>query len=94
MTEDKYDARSESSVKMHEMEACRDKVETKMLLLEVQVLNKITAIQKDLDTMKLALEELLTRKEFEPYRLVLIGLIGGVLMAVLGGLMTLVIGGK
>lgn len=79
-------------IKAHEMEACRDKVENKMLLLEAQMLNKIDKLQGDMSTVKAALNELLTRKEFEPYRLVIMGLIGGVLMAVLAGLMALVIG--
>jgi len=80
-------------IKAHEMEACRDKVENKMLLLEAQMMHKIDGLQSDMKTVKAALNELLTRKEFEPYRLVLIGLIGGVLMAVVGGLMAMLIGG-
>jgi hypothetical protein len=74
------------------MDACRDKVENKMLLLETQMMNKIDQLQRDMVSVKGALNELLTRKEFEPYRLVIMGLIGGVLMAVLAGLMALVIG--
>jgi hypothetical protein len=61
-------------------------------LLETQMLSKIDQLQRDMGTIKIALNELLTRKEFEPYRLVIMGLIGGVLMAVLAGLMALVIG--
>jgi hypothetical protein len=56
------------------------------------MLSKIDQLQRDMGTIKIALNELLTRKEFEPYRLVIMGLIGGVLMAVLAGLMALVIG--
>jgi hypothetical protein len=82
----------EDYVRNHEMSACRDKVENKMLLLETQMMNKIDKLQDDMATVKAALNELLTRKEFEPYRLVIMGLIGGVLMAVLAGLMALVIG--
>ena len=61
-------------------------------LLETQMLSKIDQLQRDMGGVKEALNELLTRKEFEPYRLVIMGLIGGVLMAVLAGLMALVIG--
>ena len=61
-------------------------------LLETQMLSKIDQLQRDMSSVKTSLNELLTRKEFEPYRLVIMGLIGGVLMAVLAGLMALVIG--
>jgi len=84
----------DTQVKMHEMEACRDKVESKMLLLESQVLNKITNLEREGEFIRVALKELLTRKEWEPYRIVIVSLVGGILMAVLGGLMAMLIGGK
>jgi len=84
----------DSQVKMHEMEACRDQVENKMLLLESQVLNKISNLEREGQFIREALKELLTRKEWEPYRVVIVTLVGGILMAVIGGLMAMLIGGK
>jgi hypothetical protein len=72
-------------IKAHEMDACREKVETKLLLLETQVLHKVTALEK-------VVEHLVTRMEFEPYKMVTLGLVGGVLIAALGAVMSKVIG--
>jgi hypothetical protein len=75
----------EDLIKAHEMYACRDKVEAKLLLLETQVLQKVT-------TLESTVEKLVTRMEFEPYKMVTLGLVGGVLIAALGAVMSKVIG--
>jgi len=84
----------DEQVKLHEMEACRDKVENKMLMLEAQMLHKIESLQEESKYIREALKELLTRKEWEPYRLVIVTILGGALMAIVGGLMALLIGSK
>jgi len=82
----------DEQVKLHEMEACRDKVENKMLMLEAQMLHKVESLQEEGKYIREALKELLTRKEWEPYRLVIVTILGGALMAIVGGLMAMLIG--
>ena len=60
-------------------------------MMELQIMSKVDQLTIDMANVKTGIHELLTRKEFEPYRLVIMGIIGGVLMAVLAGLMALVI---
>jgi len=57
-------------------------------------MNKIENLQEEVKFVREALKELLTRKEWEPYRLVIVTILGGALMAVVGGLMAMLIGGK
>ena len=81
-------------VKAHELDACRERVEHKILFVEQQMMNKIENLQEEVKFVREALKELLTRKEWEPYRLVIVTILGGALMAVVGGLMAMLIGGK
>jgi hypothetical protein len=81
-------------VKPHELDACRERVENKILFVEQQMMNKIENLQEEVKFVREALKELLTRKEWEPYRLVIVTILGGALMAVVGGLMAMLIGGK
>jgi hypothetical protein len=71
---------------------CRLEVEYKILEKEGKTLEEITAIKKDISALKEDVEELITRHEFAPVKLIAFGLAGGVLIAALSAVLFKTIG--
>ena len=68
----------------HDIEACRNEVEMRILTLESEIKQDTTAMKKDIQSIQRAIEKLVERNEFMPVKLIAFGLAGGVLMTVLG----------
>ena len=68
----------------HDLEACRNEVEMRILTLESEIKQDTTAMKKDIQSIQRAIEKLVERNEFMPVKLIAFGLAGGVLMTVLG----------
>jgi hypothetical protein len=71
---------------------CRLEVEYKILEKEGKTLEEITIIKKDISSLKQDVEELITRHEFAPVKLIAFGLAGGVLIAALGAVLSKTLG--
>jgi hypothetical protein len=68
----------------HDLEACRNEVEMRILTLESEIKLDTAAMKKDIQSIQKAIEKLVERNEFMPVKLIAFGLAGGVLMTVLG----------
>ena len=81
-----------NTVQHHELEACQSIVEHKILLLETQLLAKVSFLEKEVQRLIMIIETLVTQKEFWPIKMFTIGLASGVLLTALGAIMTKVLG--
>jgi hypothetical protein len=68
----------------HDLEACRNEVEMRILTLESEIKQDTTAMKKDIKHIQEAIVKLVEYSEFQPVKLIAFGLAGGVLTTVLG----------
>ena len=83
---------SANGVQHHELSACQTHVENKIVVLETQISGKLSALQRELDQIRLALDTLVTKTEFWPVKMFSFGLAGGILLSALGTLLGRVLG--
>ena len=76
----------------HDLEACRNEVEMRILTLESEIKQDTAVMKKDIQSIQKAIEKLVERNEFMPVKLIAFGLAGGVLMTVLGIVLSKVLG--
>ena len=81
-----------NSVQHHELEACQSMVEHKILLLETQLLAKVSFLEKEIQRLIEIIQTLVTQKEFWPIKMFVIGLASGVLVTALGAVMARILG--
>lgn len=75
-----------------ELANCKHEVESKILHLENQILVRLTGMDRDLASVRADVNDLVTRPEFHPVKLITYGLSGGVLMTALAAIMARVLG--
>jgi hypothetical protein len=81
-----------TSVQHHELEACQSMVEHKILMLETQMLAKVSFLEKEIQRLIEIIQTLVTQQEFWPIKMFVIGLSSGVLVTALGAVMARILG--
>ena len=76
----------------HELEACQNMVEHKILLVETQIMAKVALLEKEIMRLIGVIETLVTQKEFFPVKVFVYGLASGVLATALGVVMARIAG--
>ena len=67
-------------------------VEHKILLVETQIMAKVSVLERDIQRLIAVIETLVTQKEFWPIKMFTIGLASGVFLSALGAVMARVLG--
>lgn len=71
---------------------CKNELEKRILSMEGEIQRDVAVMRQEVQHLSNEVTKLVSKIEFEPYRLVTMGLVGGVLIAALGAILAKALG--